>query len=107
MVHKFDPNEAQARCQTLQASCALPWTLDGDSLYLALRFPDFVTAFAFMSAVALVAERMNHHPDWRNVYHRVELRLSTHDAGGLTERDFLLAAEAAKLAQHLGAVHDA
>ena len=54
-------------------------------------FNDFVAAFSFMSASALVAERMNHHPEWFNVYNKVEVTLTTHDAGGLTELDFSLA----------------
>ncbi len=54
-------------------------------------FPDFVRAFAFMTQVALEAEKRNHHPDWSNVYNRVTIALTTHDAGGLTERDFALA----------------
>lgn len=54
-------------------------------------FPDFVHAFAFMTRVALEAEKRNHHPDWSNVYNRVTIALTTHDAGGLTERDFELA----------------
>lgn len=54
-------------------------------------FPDFAQAFAFMTRVALEAEKRDHHPDWSNVYNRVTIALSTHDAGGLTERDFDLA----------------
>lgn len=54
-------------------------------------FADFVQAFAFMTRVALEAEKRNHHPDWANVYNRVTIALTTHDAGGLTERDFDLA----------------
>ena len=56
-----------------------------------LSFANFGAAFAFMTRVALVAERHDHHPDWRNVWNRVEIALSTHDAGGVTERDFKLA----------------
>ena len=55
------------------------------------EFADFVAAFGFMTRVALVAERMNHHPEWFNVYRRVEVKLTTHDAGGITELDFELA----------------
>jgi 4a-hydroxytetrahydrobiopterin dehydratase len=70
------------------------WTLDADGkgIRRSLRFADFNAAFGFMARVALAAERADHHPEWSNVYNRVEIRLSTHDAGGLTERDFALAA---------------
>jgi 4a-hydroxytetrahydrobiopterin dehydratase len=67
------------------------WTRDGDKLLRELRFPDFVTAFAFMAGAALVAERMNHHPEWFNVYGTVRIHLATHDAGGITSKDLELA----------------
>lgn len=71
---------------------ALPdWELGEDRIRRTFRFKDFVEAFGWMSSVALVAERMNHHPEWRNVWATVEVELSTHDAGGLTERDMKLA----------------
>ena len=54
-------------------------------------FKDFVTAFSFMTSIALLAEQINHHPDWSNVYNKVTIKLSTHDVGGLSERDFELA----------------
>ena len=57
----------------------------------AFRFKDFNEAFAFMARVALMAEKMDHHPEWFNVYNRVEITLSTHDAGGITARDIALA----------------
>ncbi len=72
---------------------ALPeWELGSDRIKRTFRFKDFVEAFGWMSSVALVAERMNHHPEWRNVWSTVEVELSTHDAGGLTELDMRLAA---------------
>ena len=55
------------------------------------EFKNFNAAFGFMTRVALVAEQMNHHPEWFNVYNRVDVTLSTHDAGGVTEKDFKLA----------------
>ncbi|MDE2516736.1 MAG: 4a-hydroxytetrahydrobiopterin dehydratase [Rhodospirillales bacterium] len=64
---------------------------DGKTIMRRFRFADFSTAFAFMTRVALLAEAQQHHPDWSNVYDRVEIRLSTHDAGGLTARDLRLA----------------
>lgn len=79
------------------ALAALPdWTLEPGEAAITreFRFGDFVQAFAFMTRIALVAEKNNHHPEWSNVYNRVSMRLTTHDAGGLTQRDFDLAAEA-------------
>jgi 4a-hydroxytetrahydrobiopterin dehydratase len=71
---------------------ALPnWSLRDEKLYRELSFPDFVEAFGFMTSVALVAERMDHHPEWSNVYGRVVIELTTHDVGGISERDFELA----------------
>ena len=67
------------------------WSLRAGKLLRELSFPNFVEAFGFMSSVALVAERMDHHPEWSNVYGRVVIELTTHDAGGITERDFELA----------------
>jgi 4a-hydroxytetrahydrobiopterin dehydratase len=67
------------------------WTRNGDGIDRAYKFADFVTAFAFMTRVALLAEKADHHPEWSNVYNRVEIRLTTHDAGGLSARDFALA----------------
>lgn len=69
------------------------WTLvDGrDAIARSFKFRDFNQAFGFMCRAALVAEKMDHHPEWTNVYNRVEVTLSTHDAGGLTARDVALA----------------
>jgi 4a-hydroxytetrahydrobiopterin dehydratase len=68
------------------------WSLGpSGKLKRELQFSDFVGAFGFMTRAALVAERMNHHPEWSNVYGRVVIELTTHDAGGLTELDFALA----------------
>jgi 4a-hydroxytetrahydrobiopterin dehydratase len=62
-----------------------------DAITKTFTFPDFNAAFGFMTQAALVAEKMNHHPEWFNVWNRVDVTLSTHDAGGLTERDLKLA----------------
>jgi 4a-hydroxytetrahydrobiopterin dehydratase len=67
------------------------WTRSGAKISRELQFKDFVTAWTFMSGSALVAERMNHHPEWFNVYRTVKVELSTHDAGGITTNDFELA----------------
>jgi len=62
-----------------------------DAIQRTFVFKDFNEAFGFMARAALVAEQLNHHPEWSNVWNRVEVTLSTHDAGGLTERDLALA----------------
>ena len=67
------------------------WEIKDGSLYCRFVFHDFVQAFGFMTEVALVAERSNHHPDWRNSYRTVEVWLSTHEAGGISKKDILLA----------------
>ncbi len=67
------------------------WNFDQLSLQREFKFADFVAAFGFMSQVALLAERMDHHPEWSNVYNRVDIRLTSHDAGGITARDIKLA----------------
>jgi 4a-hydroxytetrahydrobiopterin dehydratase len=69
------------------------WTVTGRSLHKEFTFSTFVDAFSFMTKGALAAEAMNHHPDWSNVYNRVTVNLSTHDAGGISDLDFTLAAK--------------
>jgi 4a-hydroxytetrahydrobiopterin dehydratase len=69
------------------------WRLESGKLHREFRFENFIAAFGFMTRVALVAEKMDHHPEWSNVYNRVKVDLTTHDAGGLTELDFELAGE--------------
>jgi 4a-hydroxytetrahydrobiopterin dehydratase len=69
------------------------WSLRDDNLAIVrqFRFRDFSEAFAFMTRVALIAEKADHHPEWSNVYNRVEITLTTHDAGGLSRRDVAMA----------------
>ena len=71
---------------------------DRDAITKTFSFKDFNEAFGFMSRVALIAEKMNHHPEWFNVYRTVEVTLSTHDAGGLTELDVQLASAMDRIA---------
>lgn len=73
-----------------------------DALFRSLRFADFSQAFGFMTRVALGAETFDHHPEWFNVWNRVDITLSTHDAGGLSERDVDLALLIDRLAEEVG-----
>lgn len=76
------------------ALSALPgWAWNDKGIEKSFVFKDFVEAFGFMARVAPLAERANHHPEWSNVYNRVHIRLSTHEAGGLTDKDLRLATE--------------
>ncbi len=84
------------------ALAGLPgWTVADGKLHKEYKFTDFIHAFGFMATSALGIEKMNHHPEWFNVYNRVTVDLSTHDAGGITSKDVALAklldANAAKL----------
>jgi 4a-hydroxytetrahydrobiopterin dehydratase len=77
-----------------QALAALPdWSLRADGLAIErkFKFADFNEAFGFMARVALLADKQDHHPEWSNVYNRVEITLTTHDAGGLSLRDVAMA----------------
>lgn len=67
------------------------WTVENEKLHKEFQFDSFVDAFGFMARVALMAESMNHHPEWFNVYNRVKVDLATHDAGGISALDFELA----------------
>ena len=81
----------QSEIQQLASDLASYWQVDSDKLSCKLQFADFIEAFGFMTAVSLEVEKLNHHPNWSNVYNNLEIELSTHDAGGLTALDFKLA----------------
>ena len=92
--------------QRAEALADLPqWQLaDGrDAIRRSFRFSGFNAAFGFMTRAALAAEKLNHHPEWSNVYRTVEVTLTTHDAGGLTELDVKLAKRMNKYAEQMGA----
>jgi len=99
MARKLDAAERDA------ALAELPlWRMldDRDAITRTIRFADFSAAFGFMTRVALAAEKLDHHPEWLNVWNRVEITLATHDAGGLTERDIKLARIIDRLAEGAG-----
>lgn len=90
MTKKLDPATREASLAPLLAA---GWALvEGrDALARSYRFADFSQAFGFMARAALVAEKLDHHPEWFNVYNRVDVVLTTHDAGGLSDLDLALA----------------
>lgn len=85
-IEKFSAQQVQQELRSLK-----DWRLQDGKLYRCFKFASFVEAFGFMTRAALLAEKMDHHPEWSNVYSRVDVYLTTHDAGGISERDFLLA----------------
>lgn len=88
MVQKLDDTQRSALLARFPQ-----WTHDPvrDAITRQFRFADFAQAFGFMASVAIIAEKMDHHPEWSNVYNRVDVLLTTHDANGLSERDAKLA----------------
>ncbi len=88
MIQKLTPEERASKLAQLNG-----WqpVKDRDAIQRKLQFADFNEAFGFMTRVAIKAQEMDHHPEWFNVYNKVEITLSTHEASGLTERDIKLA----------------
>ena len=86
---KLTDSEIQKNLEKLEG-----WTVENGKLHKEFQFDNFVAAFGFMTQLALIAESMNHHPEWFNVYNRVTIDMSTHDAGGITELDFKFAEHA-------------
>ncbi|QHQ36478.1 4a-hydroxytetrahydrobiopterin dehydratase [Algicella marina] len=97
MAEKLSETERETALSELQET---GWSLDADrdAISKEFKFSNFVSAFGWMSQVAMVAEKMNHHPEWSNVYNNVSVTLTTHDAEGLTELDLKLARRMDKLA---------
>ena len=85
-MNKLSDQEITERLKSLTS-----WKLVNGKLNRSLAFKDFNKAFEFMSKVAIVCEEINHHPEWSNTYNKVEISLSTHDAQGITQKDFNLA----------------
>ena len=92
---RFDDNQSQQALDSLNQSLSteLQWQIVDGKLTKTFKFKSFVRAFGWMSQVAIVAEKMNHHPEWFNVYNRVSIALVTHDVGGISDYDFTLASK--------------
>lgn len=84
---KLQENEIQEKLKALEG-----WQINASGkLEKEIKFKDFIEAFSFMTKVSLLAEKFNHHPEWSNVYNRVHIELTTHDVGGISDKDFKLA----------------
>ncbi len=85
-MKKLSEQEISEKLESLEG-----WSYRDNSLQTSFEFENFKEAFTLMTRIAFEAEAQNHHPDWTNVYNQLEISLSTHDAGGVTEKDFKLA----------------
>lgn len=90
---KLNEQEIHIRMRKIDSA----WILKGKFIHREIIFKNFIQAFSFMTTVALIAEKSNHHPNWKNAYKKVTIALSTHDADGLTSKDFKLAREIDKV----------
>ncbi len=87
----IEPAELESRLQELNSACSSPWSIEDNKLVKSFVFGNFIEAMGFMTCCALHAEKMNHHPEWCNVYKIVDVQLTTHSSGGITRLDFELA----------------
>jgi len=97
MIESFSESEINISLKVLNNTADKFWRIEEGKLYREFKFPDFVSAFGFMTKVAILAEKANHHPEWSNVYSKVVISLITHEADGITKRDFELAQAISKL----------
>ena len=88
---KLSPEQVKKNISALNESGTECWTIENEHLRREFVFEDFAQAFDFMAKIALLAEEMDHHPNWENVFNRVSIALITHDLGGLSSLDFELA----------------
>jgi 4a-hydroxytetrahydrobiopterin dehydratase len=97
MIESYSQSVVDALLIKLNKDSGSVWCIKDGKLYREFKFPNFVVAFGFMTKVAMLAEKANHHPEWFNVYNKVVINLTTHEAGGISKRDFDLAQEISKL----------
>lgn len=97
MVERFSQDVIDVSLKSLNSDSQKSWEIKDGKLYKEFMFKSFVSAFGFMTQVAIIAERADHHPEWSNVYNKVEIYLTTHVVKGISKRDFELAQEIEKL----------
>jgi len=91
MTTKMNDSTIQAQLETLNKNSTQTWQIKDGKLHKSFKFSNFIAAFGFMSQVAILAEKADHHPEWLNAYSRVDIDLTTHEVGGISQRDFDLA----------------
>jgi len=99
-IHNLSPGDVKNQLDKLNTG-SVCWIQDDRMLKTELVFPNFVLAFSFMTAVAMYAEKINHHPEWFNIYNRVSIGLSTHTTKGITDLDIQLASNINQVAERL------
>ncbi|MGR3913601.1 MAG: 4a-hydroxytetrahydrobiopterin dehydratase [Gammaproteobacteria bacterium] len=97
-ANRLSPDDITRALAGINRAADPAWEIAGEKLHKVFVFENFIAAFGFMCKAALAAEKMNHHPEWRNVYKTVTVDLSTHESGGITQLDFDLAARMESLA---------
>ena len=95
MVDKYSEQQITQALSQLNENLEIgnQWVISQDKLTKTFKFKSFIRAFGWMSQIAISAEKLNHHPEWFNVYNKVEVQLTTHDVGGISELDFKLASK--------------
>jgi 4a-hydroxytetrahydrobiopterin dehydratase len=97
MIERYSQSAIDASLLKLNKDLESVWCVKEGKLYREFKFQNFIVAFGFMTKVAMLAEKANHHPEWFNVYNKVVINLTTHEAGGISKRDFDLAQGISKL----------
>lgn len=91
MIENYTSEVSAAELLILNDKATSPWVIEDGKLHQEFKFKDFTAAFGFMTQVAIIAEKFNHHPEWSNVYNTLVIDLITHESQGITRRDFDLA----------------
>jgi 4a-hydroxytetrahydrobiopterin dehydratase len=97
MMESYSQSVIETSLKELNKASENLWSVEEEKLYREFKFPNFILAFGFMTQVAILAEKADHHPEWFNVYNRVIINLTTHDAGGISKKDFDLAQKISQL----------
>jgi 4a-hydroxytetrahydrobiopterin dehydratase len=97
MMESYSQDVVETSLKELNNGSENLWSVKEEKLNREFKFPNFILAFGFMTQVAILAEKADHHPEWSNVYNSVVINLTTHDAGGISKKDFELAQKISKL----------